>query len=1147
MSRLAVRHVAAQLLGCDAQFPGLTDADLLARFAAARDEGAFAELVARHGGLVRGTARRWVRDAHAAEDVCQAAFLVLAKKAGAVTWGGTVGPWLHATTVRLARKAACRVRAASAGPVPETPVPPTDPAADLAWGESCRVLDEELTALPEELRGPLVLCYLQGRTRDEAARALGCSLAMLKRRLERGRNLLRDRLTRRGVTLPAVGVGILASELARACPVEATARAAVAFVARGTVRPGAAALLDVSRGAFALKACALVAAGLVACATAFGSLWSPATETADAPAEPPAAAPAEPPADPKADADVPSEALPPSAIARLGSLRLRTLGAVERLAFSPDGTKLASWGGDLYTSNDLTIWDTKTGRALRRHALPGAKVDLLAWLPDGRGVALVRSNLEDPVPVIWEFTDDRAAKPEAKPRKPGGMVFAVPNGPAQDNEHDACFAISPDGKILAVGKAGQLQADREVQLWELETGLKTNALKPLKGGVIHPGNCGEIRFTPDSKTLVVLTKPKFLGGDKFEGEQLVTVWDVKNGKEKVRFKAPRPATNTRSAVALSNTTLALGLENGDTSLWDLTAGKERVLETGHKGKKPGQGFGTYAVAFLPDGKTLMTAGRDHVTKLWELSSGKLRHTLDGHSTWVEALAAAPNGKLVASAGQDGLIRIWNPTTGADACPLPGHKYGVWHVAFSADGRTAVTGGWDNTVRWWDATLGTELRTITVRGGLLGMALSPDGKVVLTATDENKLQMWERDTGREVAPAHLPAEVKFEHLSFSRDGKTLVAACGPRVTLWEWPALKLVRTIELPPPNKAALPNLPENAENWCQVAALSPDGKWLVTVAHCHWYRERDGLRFGYGSHGVADVWDPTTGKRVRRLAESPGTYRSGGFTAEGRFVLTGAGGTILEPDGTAGPSFDGEVNLLDPIAGRAVRGFEPPPVPENVSFRYIASSALSPDGETLYVSLSSGEIVCYEVATGKARRTLTGHRGHVAGLVVSADGRRLLSGGQDGTALVWNVALAGSPAPRGNRPTDAEKLWDAIGGSDAKAAFEALVELASAPDQRAVGFVRERIKPAPTAPTDATLDRIFADLDSPEAASRAKAVKELSEFGELAVRGCGSGCVRTRRRRCASGCAPSSTSSTGPRRARRGSGRFALWNCWRV
>src|SRR5262245_29116397 len=590
MSELGLRRVVARLLRPDLNPAGPTDAELLARFATTRDESAFAELVARHSALVRGAARRCLGDLHAAEDVYQATFLVLAQKAGSVRWTATVGPWLHATAVRLAQKALSQ--RASSGTVPsDVPSTAVDPAAAAAWSEVCRAIDEELAALPESLRGPLVLCYLQGRTRDEAAWTLNCSLAMLKRRLERGRNLLRDRLARRGVTLPAAGVGVLATDLAvEASAVNAMAKAAVAFAARGTVPSGAATLLGTSHVVHA-KAIALLAVGLLVCGVAFA--YFPRT-AAEKPATPTAPATAE-------KADEPVEALPPGAVARLGSPRLRPGGSVGRMAFSPDNTKLAAWSHDSYTTSALTIWDTKTGRLLQRIDLPGAP--LLVWLADGRGIALVPWSSDDPVPFIWEFTDENATKPEVKPRKQGVVKGTVPaNQPVQDNEGPACYAISPDGKMLAVGLAGQLESDREVQLWELKTGVKVNALKPLKGGVIHPGNCGHMYFTPDAKTLVVFTQAKHLGNNKWEDEQLVTVWNLATSKERVRFKAPRPAQNgERIAVALSNTTLAIGLEKGDTSLWDLTTGKERKLATGHDSKKPGGGYGTYSVAFTPDG------------------------------------------------------------------------------------------------------------------------------------------------------------------------------------------------------------------------------------------------------------------------------------------------------------------------------------------------------------------------------------------------------------------------------------------------------------------------------------------------------------------------------------------------------------------
>src|SRR5262245_38928867 len=161
-----------------------TDAELLAAFAAARDEAAFAELVRRHGRLVRGAARR-LAGPDAAEDVFQATFLLLARKAAAVAWGPTVGPWLYEAARRLSAKA--RGRAARRRPStllgPDVTAPQSDPSAGLAWAEVRAALDDGLAALPARLRDPLVLCYLDGLTQDEAAAALGCSPAAVKGRV----------------------------------------------------------------------------------------------------------------------------------------------------------------------------------------------------------------------------------------------------------------------------------------------------------------------------------------------------------------------------------------------------------------------------------------------------------------------------------------------------------------------------------------------------------------------------------------------------------------------------------------------------------------------------------------------------------------------------------------------------------------------------------------------------------------------------------------------------------------------------------------------------------------------------------------------------------------------------------------------------
>jgi RNA polymerase sigma factor (sigma-70 family) len=174
------------------------DADLLQRFARHRDEAAFATLVRRHGEMVLGVCRRVLKNGSDAEDCFQATFLVLARKAGSLRRPESLANWLYGVAYRVARKArvaAARRRAkeANAPPRPE----PTEDAEVLA------VLDEELSRLPDAYRAAVILCDLQGKTRREVAQELRCAEGTVASRLARGRALLAERLTRRGVTLSA--------------------------------------------------------------------------------------------------------------------------------------------------------------------------------------------------------------------------------------------------------------------------------------------------------------------------------------------------------------------------------------------------------------------------------------------------------------------------------------------------------------------------------------------------------------------------------------------------------------------------------------------------------------------------------------------------------------------------------------------------------------------------------------------------------------------------------------------------------------------------------------------------------------------------------------------------------------------------------
>ncbi len=226
---------------------GLSDAELLERFAAVDDDSAgaaFEAIVERHGPMVLRVCRMVLRDAHAAEDAFQATFLVLARRARTLGERERLGNWLYGVATRTARKA--RIAASRriardrvvAGRRPEAVVAP---APDACGDELGRVLHEEIDRLPGAYRAAVVACYLEGLTQAQAARELRTTETTVRGRLARARKLLENRLTRRGL---APAAGLLALEnLAEACagpgwPIAACLdRRAAARCARPVRRP----------------------------------------------------------------------------------------------------------------------------------------------------------------------------------------------------------------------------------------------------------------------------------------------------------------------------------------------------------------------------------------------------------------------------------------------------------------------------------------------------------------------------------------------------------------------------------------------------------------------------------------------------------------------------------------------------------------------------------------------------------------------------------------------------------------------------------------------------------------------------------------------------------------------------------------------
>jgi len=226
---------------------GLGDGQLIARYAASRDESAFEALVGRHGPMVLATCRAVLKNEHDVEDAFQATFLVLARKARSVRAGDALGGWLHRVAYRAAVQASVESRRRRRREAEATAMAMTtlhthsEPDFEIA-----AIVHQELDRLPDHQRRPVVLCDLEGLTYDQAARHLRWTEPTLRHRLTKARLRLRDRLIRRGVTAGAVGA-VLAESTAgvRAAVPAALARSAVAAAAGGASSATAAALTTV--------------------------------------------------------------------------------------------------------------------------------------------------------------------------------------------------------------------------------------------------------------------------------------------------------------------------------------------------------------------------------------------------------------------------------------------------------------------------------------------------------------------------------------------------------------------------------------------------------------------------------------------------------------------------------------------------------------------------------------------------------------------------------------------------------------------------------------------------------------------------------------------------------------------------------------
>jgi len=209
-----------------------------------------------------------------------------------------------------------------------------------------------------------------------------------------------------------------------------------------------------------------------------------------------------------------------------------------------------------------------------------------------------------------------------------------------------------------------------------------------------------------------------------------------------------------------------GGRNKTATLWNVTTGKVLLTLKGHTDY-------INSVSFSPNGKTLGTACADKTAKIWDAATGKTISTLKGHLFPVNSVCFSPDGKHILTASDDSTAKVWDAVTGKEIHTFHGHNHIVSSACFSPDGKRILTGGWDTMPIVWDATTGREIFPLKGHTAAINaVCFSPDGKRILTGSNDNTAKVWDAENGVEILTliGHTAAVTSVR---FSPDGKCIL--------------------------------------------------------------------------------------------------------------------------------------------------------------------------------------------------------------------------------------------------------------------------------------------------------------------------------------------------------------------------------------
>lgn len=543
------------------------------------------------------------------------------------------------------------------------------------------------------------------------------------------------------------------------------------------------------------------------------------------------------------------------------------------VSWSPDGTQLASAGGD----GTVKVWDVAKQQEVLSLQDHTGSVNSVSWSPDGKRIAsagedhtvkvwdvglatCVYTLAEHATPVLavsWSHDGRRLASASVGQKEESGGSVKIWNVATQMCEltlegHTTpinAVAWRPDNRQLASAGGNRLPGtpDQNVRIWDAQTGEQIAVLP-------HEGRVRTVRWSPDGTRLAS-------GG----GHQRIKIWDPENKRVTCELG---DAVNSLCWSPDGTQLASTKAEEKTIYVWDVATGKHTLMRRGHFDA-------VMSLSWAPRSPQLASASMDGTVMIWDVKTRK-EEVLEfgGQTVDVWGLCWSPDCTRVASATRSGQIDVWNAITGEHILSMAGHPDGIANVKWSLNSQQIASAGWDRTIKIWDAHTGVEASALAGHaGGTMDVAWSPTDEWRLASGGrDNNVKVWDLVSKRAITTLRGHADT-VRALCWSPDGTRIASvAWGERhstVRIWNAGL------------GKETMPPLPH--KGFIGAVSWSPDGTQLASA----------------GQTGVIKGWNADTG--------------------DVEFMLYGHGGAVMSlswsPEGEriASADYSGKIKIWDP------------------------------------------------------------------------------------------------------------------------------------------------------------------------------------------------------------------------------------------